>query len=179
MEGANKGSYGALRKAMRIFLEKASITNFEIRACGNNSETLKDFKRALDTQNAYLLIDADAPLQADKWAHLTKKKNWQKPLNADETNTHLMVVTMETWLMADRAALQAYFKKDFNEKALPPLTNLENNLKPDEFLHKAALKTGKAGYVKGRDSFALLEATNPMEARKHAPSLDNFLKALA
>ncbi len=84
-----------------------------------------------------------------------------------------MVQSMESWFLADREALRNYFDGGFQASALPARRDVEQVLKADviESLHRAARRTKKKGYDKGRDSFAILALLRPemlAEASPHA-----------
>ncbi|EIJ33598.1 AAA family ATPase [Thiothrix nivea] len=88
---------------------------------------------------------------------------------------------LNPWLVADREALQSYFGKNFNKKALPAISRRVEAIPKQELedsLNRAAINTAKKGYNKGRDSFALLEKTNPAVVRQGSPWADRFLAEL-
>ena len=93
-----------------------------------------------------------------------------------------MVQVMETWLLADRAALREYFGAPFRENALRQWPELENLPKPDvlDVLARATAGCPKR-YAKGEISFELLAITDPgrVEAAcPHATALLDCLRAV-
>jgi len=65
------------------------------------------------------------------WLHLKNRDNWDKPSDARDDNAHLMVQCMETWFLADKDSLAAFFGNGFNSNALPKQTDIENIPKDD------------------------------------------------
>ena len=68
-----------------------------------------------------------------------------------------MTTCMETWLVADRAALAAHFGNEFRDSALPPLKNLESRHRhdvQDQLMH--ATRNCSNAYAKGKRSFEVL-----------------------
>ena len=63
-----------------------------------------------------------------------------------EDSVHLMVQTMEAWIVADPDALAAYYGQGFRASALPSRPNLEEEDKDDilSALQRAIQNTGKA-----------------------------------
>jgi hypothetical protein len=105
------------------------------------------------------LIDSEAPVSgARPWTHLKTRDNWEKPENADENDCHLMVQIMETWFLADKAALKTYFEDSTYWESLSVRDDIENIAKDDVFLHleNAARHTRKGAYSKGKHSFEIL-----------------------
>lgn len=99
-------------------------------ACGGRDDTLKAFSLALTTHpRAFnvLLVDSEGPVgvSATPWRHLHERDNWTQPLRASDDQCHLMVQTMETWLIADRANLQRFYGHEFVAKALPDRRDVE------------------------------------------------------
>ncbi len=70
---------------------------------------------------------------------------------------------MESWLIADRQTLAAYFGKDFRDSALPPPgRDIESVPKADLFKALAsATQNCKAQYGKGQNSFDILSQIDP------------------
>ena len=51
------------------------------------------------------------------WRHILDRDKWHRPEGVGDDQDFLMVQVMETWFLADRAALQEYFGAKFKEKA--------------------------------------------------------------
>ena len=185
VEGGNRDSRAALiicQRAFKVFLEKAGLPprSFSVEACASRNHAYDDFCFALASgENALLLVDSEElvptnaytnrPLPA--WQHLTGRAgdNWALPPGAADHQAHLMVPTMEAWLVADKKNLGAYYRgpynrEAFNEGALPGRPNVEA-------VSKAAIESALANatrpnqskglYHKGRHSFEILETLDP------------------
>lgn len=154
---------------------------------GARAETFKRFATAVAGDGAdclsILLVDSEAAVTEGQtvWQHLAANDSWKRPAGASEDKAFLMVHFMETWLLADRAALRAYFGRAFNEKAIPRWQNLEAVPK-NAVLHALDRATAACArqYAKGRISFELLAATDPdcvESACPHARDLFDRLRA--
>lgn len=185
VEGGNRDSRAALivcQRAFKIFLERAGLPprSFSVEACASRNQAYNDFCFALASgENAILLVDSEelvathpqTNLPVPAWQHLTARigDNWTRPPGAADSQAHLMVPTMEAWLVADKKNLTAYYRgtynrEAFNEGALPLRTNVET-------VNKAAIESSLANatrpnqtkglYHKGRHSFEILEMLDP------------------
>jgi hypothetical protein len=159
-------AFGNFLREIKNLSRKKRI-KWDIIACGGNA--LDDFQIALkqhpDAFNV-LLVDAEGPLQHDNpWDHLRQRSEhpWQKPQETEDKNCHLMVEIMENWFLADRNALREYYRKDFQESALPASENIEGVPKKQvlDNLKKATRKTQKGEYHKTRHAPEILEKINP------------------
>ena len=85
--------------------------------------------------------------QRDKWKDLPNE------------HVHLMVQCMESWFLADRAALEKYYGQGFRQKSLPGKQNIEEIPKGDviDGLKAAAREAKKETYHKTQHSFEILE----------------------
>jgi hypothetical protein len=121
----------ACREGLRTFLTKAGVTARPvIKARGSRDKAYESFCIAVSHgAQALLLVDSEALVSAayqsgaDKgewkpWEHLRQRDNWSKPEGATDKDCHLMVVCMESWLMADRPGLQEFFGQGFKPNAL-------------------------------------------------------------
>ena len=90
-----------------------------------------------------------------------------------------MVQVMETWLLADRAALRRYFGAPFRENALPQWPALENVSKRDvsEALARATAACTRP-YDKGTVSFELLAIVDPARVKAACPHAATLLDNL-
>jgi hypothetical protein len=90
-----------------------------------------------------------------------------------------MVRVMETWFLADRAALRNYFGSKLKEKTLVEWPELESVPKEKVFnaLEKATAVC-MTKYAKGRVSFELLSTLNPAEVQKRCPHAQRLLSRL-
>lgn len=125
-----------------------------------------------------LLVDSEELVSLPPIKHLSQR--WPFPASVSESQVHLMVTTMETWIIADRQALQSAFGSELNEKVLPPLKDLE--LREKEAVLKSLESATKncpkdRAYQKGRRSFKLVGALDP-KALHQLPHFIRFIDAL-
>lgn len=173
--GDSKSGHIACREGFRKLLSRAGFEGRmpRIKACGTRARTYDDFRTALRISgpSAYpvLLVDSEAPVSKSAWAHLGQRDNWSQPDGADDDQAQLMVQCMETWCIADREALRAFFLQCLQESALPAPNDLETRPKEDvqEAMERATRTCERdRTYTKGRRSFELLGKLNPSELRK-------------
>lgn len=166
------------REGFRKLLERAGFVGRmpSIKACGGRNAAYDDFKTAVrtPTEDEYpvLLVDSEAPVHQPAWQHMRSRDGWERPDRADDDQAQLMVQCMESWCVADRAALRRFFGDGLRENTLPPLDNLEARDKQavQEALVNATRDCGRQrGYEKGRRSFELLAELDPAELRRHLP----------
>jgi len=193
VEGGGSGKGGAAldvecREGFRKFFESAGLKDRmpRISASGSRNKTYKKFCGALTVhKNEYpiLLVDSEGPVSSGMtpWQHLKSKDNWDKPENVTDKQAHLMVQTMEAWIVIDRNNLINFFNGKFNPDVLPslsrdiekvPKTELEDSLK------KATKDTTKGKYNKGRHSFELLGTTDPELVKIASPFAKSLIKTL-
>jgi hypothetical protein len=167
------------REGFRKLLENCGFQKRMPRlvACGGRDSAFNSFETALATNLpgnfVALWIDSEDPLANlnDAWEHLQARDNWPKPLGAIDEQVLFMTTCMETWFVADRAALQEHFKNKLQVAALPPLQNLENRHRhdvQDRLMH--ATRTCSNAYTKGKRSFEILGKLNPVVLAQHLPS---------
>ena len=142
-------------------------------ACGGRQSAYRDFKvahkKARDAEYVALLVDSEDSISDPEqpWEHLEKRPSDPMPRPNGATNDQALLMTtcMETWIVADRAALRAIYKNGLRESALPPPVNLERRDRHDV---QDALTHATRGcsnvYEKGKRSFKTLEA---VEAGPH------------
>ena len=193
--GDTAALHNECRKGFRVFLENAGIKGNQPRivACGSRTDAYDSFCTALKNgDQAVLLVDSEAPVskkhQAGKpetwqpWEHLKQRDQWEKPAGASDESCHLMVQVMESWFLADRATLEAFFGQGFKDNALPSETSPIEGIDKESVyaaLKKAthACKTKKA-YNKGTHSFKLLERLDPDKVIKASPWTKRFVSHL-
>ncbi len=129
---------------------------------GSGSEAFKAFsadaRRLKHGDALLLLIDAEYPLSTDPLEHIRTRLKWPTDGLPPE-DIHLMVQTMETWLVSNPTALADFYGPGFRADKLPQRTALEEEPKAD-CLHKleqasAGARAGK--YHKGDHSAKLLK----------------------
>lgn len=175
------------RKGFRIYLEKAGFKGCmpRIVACGPRQDALDRFRTALDSgERALLLVDSETAVAPDMspWSHLTgqPEERFARPRNAGDLDCHLMVVCMESWFLADKEALSAFFGQGFNPGVLPQRSEIEAVPKADVYagLRNATANCKAARYEKGRHSFRILERICPKKVARASHWAKRFLDAL-
>jgi hypothetical protein len=175
------------RKAFHTFLRRFLGEDAQmprVSACGSRNEAYGDFCRSLNHDSdtlAILLVDSEEPVAAGKTscAHLLDRDGWNKSM--PEANVHLMVQCMESWFLADRAALQEYYGQGFRPNVLPGNPAVEAIPKVDvmDGLVRATRDTTKGEYHKTRHGFAILEILDPTKVTDRSPRAKAFLDFLS
>ncbi len=189
VEGGGDGKYLrlAFRQGFIRFLTKAGFSGRmpKVVACGGRQQAYGRFRTAheKDTQGrpAMLLVDAERQVETkDPWQHLADRDDWKRPRGATDDQCHLMVQVMESWFLADRAALDEVYGQGFQASALPRNPTIEDIPKRDVLtsLERAASRTTKGRYSKGAHSFEILASIDPEKVEQASPFAKRFLDAL-
>ena len=184
----------ACRQGFSEFLKKAGFTGHmpRIVACGGRQDAYDAFSTAMAKREpAILLVDSESPVAADcqqgeadtwlPWHHLRNRQGdqWEKPVNATDTDCHLMVQCMEAWLLADRDTLQTFFGQGFNANSLPAAGNPIESVAKEQIYRSLADATRncktKAPYGKGEHSFKLLALVAPDHVTAASPWARRFV----
>jgi hypothetical protein len=184
-EGGGKGKETRpwLRTGLAAFLEHALGTDkVKVIACGGRTEARNHFLDAAHqhpTALNLLLVDSERPVTAPSTKQHLAAEGWRLPKVADD-QLHLMVQTMEAWLVADVEALRDFYGQGFNENALPKARSVEDIAKADlePALKNATRHTQKGLYHKLHHGAVLLGAIRPATVRAKAPHCDRFLRTL-
>ena len=170
--GGNKGNgRTALRQGMDAFLDplkeaaRAKEIHWKLICCGSRNEAFRGFRNALrngDDGIVVLLVDSEGLVQGAPRAHLHARDRWELT-GVEDTAVHLMVQTMETWIVADMDTLSGYYGQRFNQRALPRATDLERVGKQDieNSLQRATERTQKGRYRKIAHASDLLKQIDP------------------
>ena len=169
--GNSRDTKAALRTGMAALLGtlKQSAREREVRwklvCCGPRDEALRRFRNALrdrDYGTVVLLVDAEDLVATEPGTHLQARDGWDMT-GIDANSIHLMVQTMETWIVADPEILREYYGQRFNAGALPRRPNLEEVSKADveRSLERATAGTQKGRYHKIRHASDLLQRIDP------------------
>ncbi|MCY4119574.1 MAG: DUF4276 family protein [Acidobacteria bacterium] len=157
--GGNKGNgRAALRQGMDAFLDplkhaaRRRAVRWKLVCCGPRDEAFRGFRNALrdgDDEIVVLLVDAEGPVEAAVRAHLHTRDGWDLT-DINGQSVHLMVQTMEAWIVADVDALRGYYGQRFNQGALPRTVDLERvgKLALENSLQRATERTQKGRYKK-------------------------------
>jgi hypothetical protein len=176
------------RRAFSKLLERAGLGGGMPRVipCGGRKRAFDQFCTAIRSGGpSLLLVDSEAPVTAaSPWEHVATREGdgWAKPVGAADEQLHLMVQCMESWLLADREALGAFFGAGFREKALPDQANDIEKIGKDDLFEKLNNATHgsktKGSYRKGMHSFKLLEMIDPEKLRRASRWAGRFFNAL-
>lgn len=188
--GGDQGFLRTLcRKGFRELLAKTSLRDRmpSITACGSRKSAFDDFciavKNATEGTFPMLLVVSEVQVQSGTtaWQHRADRDHWQKPNGVEDDQAQLMVQCMETWIVADRGAVQAFFGQGFRQNALPPVVDLENRARADIHRSLAAATKGCGSdrpYAKGARSFALLGKLDPNKLEEHLVWFKRFIQTL-
>jgi hypothetical protein len=118
----------------------------------------------------------------EAWEHLENVESvprWQKPDGASDDQVLFMTTCMETYIVADRDALQQHYGSKLQQSALPPLNDLEQLTRENvqDKLVRATRNCSNA-YAKGKRSFEILGKVAPADLRKRLPSFVRVCRIL-
>ena len=191
MEGGGEGlgRRAMLRDGMDIFLGRlkaatlARLWRWNLVPCGSRGDAFKAFRRAVRGGKGgviVLLVDSEDPVTAATFReHLEARDGWTIDFAPDDS-IHLMVQTMETWIVADRQTLADYFGEGFALDTLPT-RNLEAVSKDDiaAALGRAVRNTRGRTYRKLGDGSVLLQRMDPEIVQRHCCACRRLFETLA
>ena len=178
--GDRANSKAMLRQGMEAFLDEIKEAfrqkqwRWKLVCCGGRNEAYKRFMNARTNGEAeivVLLVDSEeSPSASTPSDHLRERDGWDFEGIGDAT-IHLMVQTMETWIVADPEALNSYYGSRFQANSLPRRENLEEVSKREvaNALDRATQNTQKGRYHKIRHARQLLEQIDPARVRQRCP----------
>ncbi len=150
-----------LRRGFHQFLGEifhaAKIKRCRFTLIATNGRPVQDFLRALkahpDAWNI-LLLDSDAAID-DSFEDILLDKGLKR---SHEDSVFWMVQIMETWYLADVAALGGYYGSGFQENCLQGNPEIERIRKDDVLsrLKRATKDTGRGEYHKTKHAVELL-----------------------
>lgn len=175
------------REGFRTLLEKCGFKGKmpKLVASGGRGQTFKDFCIALRSSSTdsivIMLIDSEDPMSdiEETWAHLKVRDNWDKPSGAEDDQVLMMTTCMETWIVADRAALVSHYGSELNVSQLPSLVDLES--KGRHSVQDALERATSActnNYQKGKQSFQVLAVLTRSTLEEHLPSFVRGMRIL-
>ena len=198
--GDNNNTRSVLRQGMDAFLGELKARagerslGWRLACCGGRQKTYKTFindvKRPKAGEIYILLVDSEDPVTAaTPFEHLRNRPGdgWDFA-GVPENRVHLMVETMETWIVADPDALAKWYGPGFRENSLPRTRDLEKVRKADiaGALDRATGSTTKGRYHKILHANKLLARIDPTKVRarcRHCArlfdTLEGFLAAPA
>lgn len=187
--GPKPNSHALLRQGMDAFLAEIKDAcrkkrwNWKLVCCGTRDETYKHFENERansDDSIVVLLVDSETRVDMSApAAHLAAHDQWDFQ-GVDDDVIHLMVQTMETWIVADPDALRAYYGQGFRGNVLPRHQNLEEVNKSDigQALNLATQGTQKGKYHKIKHARELLQLINTMTVRERCPHCERLFETL-
>lgn len=188
--GGGKESKAALRIGMQTFLGefdgdcKRRGWRLDVIPCGPRNEAYHLFQNARRKSEAgivVLLVDSESqvPIGAAPIDHLMETDQWDFQ-GVDGDAVHLMVQTMETWIVADPATLRAYYGHGFQEPSLPEQAVLEEVSKEEiaRALNRATRQTKRGKYHKIWHATEILQRLDPNSVRRNCPHCDRFFTTI-
>lgn len=187
--GDGKGTKAELRKGTDAFLTelknlaRTRYWRWKIVCCGSREKTFREFRNEIAGAErgavVVLLVDAEAPVRAAPRAHLSEIDGWRLDDTPDDS-VHLMVQTMESWIVADPEALAEFYGSRFDKGALPRHADLEAVGKAGvaRALDGATRRTAKGKYHKIRHAGPLLARIDPYKARRRCRRCERLFSAL-
>jgi hypothetical protein len=190
IEGGGQGDTRArLRQGFSVFLaplrEHARHRNIRwyIVVCGGREQTLDDFMTALKVHSHalnVLLVDSEGLVNSGPWQYLQQRDNWACPQGVSDDQCHLMVQTMETWLIADQEALRNYYGPSYIVKQIFRNAQIERIDRHElaRALEEATRRTQKGAYHKIRHAADLLARLDVAKVRRAAPHCERLFTSL-
>ena len=187
--GGGKESRDDLRRAFGEFLSgprtaaRERGVQWRVVMCGSREDTFRAFRNGVEEypgSRVFLLVDADGPVQGTPREHLSAGETKWNLKFASKDQCHLMAEVMESWFLADPAALQQFYGPEFAGGQITKRVNVEDVPKDEVFgaLDNATRKTKKGKYHKIQHGPFILERIDPEKVRARAPRCDDLLKAL-
>lgn len=186
VEGGAKGARflnAACREGFRQFIQKLHLrVTPRIVASGGRNDAIHDFQTAIKKKAVddivLLLIESEKPVEDIQNPSVIVSLKIPHNQNMDDC-VILMVTCMETWFVADRETLQAFFGSGFRENALPALPNIEQKLPTDIFAClKRATKECSKNYEKGAMSYEILIGIRPETVASSCASAERCIQLL-
>ena len=165
--GSGSGTKAALRRGMDALLgplkqaARDKSLHWKLVCCGPRDAAFRGFRKAVgEAEGAIvlLLVDSEGPVSAGPCEHLRARDGWEVTA-VEAGSVHLMVQTMEAWIVADADALNRYYGQNFKAGLLPRAGDLESVAKNEveRSLCRATEHTGKGRYHKIKHASDLLQ----------------------
>ena len=186
--GDGKGTRAALRQGMDALLQplkdaaREKALHWKLIPCGGRDKAFLRFRDAAnhgDDAIILLLVDAEGPVNRSPRSYLESRDGWAMQF-ADSDTVHLMVQTMETWIVADPGTLGTYYGQNFNGNVLPRREDLEMEPKVDvsQALERATERTPKGRYHKIKHASALLKRIDVERVKDRCPHCKRLFNVL-
>jgi len=187
--GDGKDTKAAFRRGFHTFMESLIATarkrrvRWRIIACGPRSRAYANYRRALATHSEafnLLLVDAEGPVSHPPRDHLRQTDGWTfKGVSGEQC--HLMVQVMESWFLADTAALRLFYGQRFNENRLPSVQQGVESIPKESVLNSlqdASRNTAKGPYHKTQHGPSILQLVDPSKVRTVARHCERLFATL-
>jgi hypothetical protein len=186
--GQDKLTWRKIREGLSNFLDplrqlaRSRRVQWSIIPCGSRNDTFEELKIGMRAQpEAFhvLLVDSEGPVSRPRLEHLRHQDRWDVSLLAED-QCHLMVQTIEAWLIADPEALASYYGQGFRRNALPKNPDVEAIPKDQlaKKLEQATAKTQKRSYHKIHHCADLLGLLSRDRVRQRARHCDLLFRTL-
>ena len=190
LEGGGSRTEGKsrCREGFRKLLERCGLSGRMpgLVASGSRNTAFDNFNESHSNTSGpefvALLIDSEAAVSdiEETWEHLRRTDGWRRPRGATDDQVLLMTTCMETWIVADQAALGEHFGQGLRPNALPSPTNLESSSTGDvQNRLENATRDCAAPYTKGPRSYEVVGKLNPDTLESHLPSFGRARRILA
>ena len=169
MEGGGPSVAGrsALRQGMDAFLGELKNSarkkswNWKLVCCGSRNDAFNKYRKAEPSKDfsiVVLLVDSEGPVLKNVHEHLQERDPWDV-IEKEEDCIHLMVQSMETWIISDTSALAQYYQNNFRSNVLPRTADLETVPKANiaSSFNRATERTKKGKYHKINHASDLLK----------------------
>jgi hypothetical protein len=186
--GGDRFSKARLRESFSRFLSEPRMAahqrgiQWRPVLCGSREEAYRAFQRRVQespSAHVFLLVDAERPVSEAPREHLSTGDGWDLSF-ADDEQCHLMAQVMESWFLADPAALERFYGQGFAVSQVPKRKNVEEVPKDEVMsaLDSATRKTTKGRYHKIQHGPLILESLAPEKVRGRAPHCDRLFDEL-
>ncbi len=183
--GTSKSLRREARRAFSRLFEQAGFAGRmpNLVACGYRNDTFAAWRAAYldgsEAEQVCLLVDSEDVVEDIEQPIRHLETAWGFPSTTSNEHVFLMVTSMETWIMADRTALQDTFGSALQETALYPLHDLKRRECKDVLAKlKHATRDANAPYKKGSVAFKIVAKLKPETLEKHLPSFKRMLRIL-
>ncbi len=179
----------ALRAGFHAFLseviEAARRRRVRFQLVAGGAQAVRDFMKALRQHPAafnVLLVDSEGPDDGRLVERLRERADWQPPAGIQPAADQVlwMVQLMESWFLADRAALQRFYGFGFHEPSLPSNPQVEHVPKDDALrsLRESTRNTRAGTYRKSAHAPRILVLLDPAQVRTVAPHCRRMFECL-
>lgn len=182
--GDNKDTTKRCNEGFASYCQKLASTKrrLSIVACGGRQRAFDRFsiavRNGLPGEIYVLLVDSEGPLNSVSPArHLHIRDGWDVSL-LERNSVFLMVQAMESWFLADRETLAAFYDGGFLANSLPGSANDIESIPKDDLepklKHASRSTKTKGKYHKVKHGFALLAIIDPIKVEKGSPQAKRF-----